>query len=233
MSGVSASPSTIAQALADPVRFRIVERLADAPAAVSELVLLSGESQSNVSNHLAVLRAQGLVTVTRIGRQRVYEVADPSVGQLVESLGMIAGRGSERLKLSPPLARARTCYDHLAGRLGVAIFDTLVARRVILHPAARYRGPVVLGPAGERVFGSLGVELDEVHRERRQFATACGDWSERRAHLGGALGAALWVQTLEHGWVVRKPGTRVIVVTPKGRRAFERDLGVPREALAT
>jgi len=231
MSGVSASPSTIAQALADPVRFRIVERLADAPAAVSELVLLSGESQSNVSNHLAVLRAQGLVTVTRIGRQRVYEVADPSVGQLVESLGMIAGRGSERLKLSPPLARARTCYDHLAGRLGVAIFDTLVGRRAILHPAARYRGPVVLGPAGERVFGLLGVELDEVHRERRQFATACGDWSERRAHLGGALGAALWVRTLEHGWVLRKPGTRVIVVTPKGRRAFERDLGVPPEAL--
>src|SRR5215470_11102081 len=194
MSG--ASPSTIAQALADPVRFRIVERLTDGPAGV-------------------------------------YEVADPSVGQLVESLGMIAGRGSERLKLSPALARARTCYDHLAGRLGVAIFDTLVARRVILHPAARYRGPVVLGPAGERVFGSLGVELDEVHRERRHFATACGDWSERRAHLGGALGAALWVQTLEHGWVVRKPGTRVIVVTPRGRRAFERDLGVPREALTT
>ena len=231
MSGASASPSTIAQALADPVRFRIMERLTDGPAAVSELVLLSGESQSNVSNHLAVLRAQGLVTVTRIGRQRVYEVADPAVGQLVESLGMIAGHGSERLKLSPSLARARTCYDHLAGRLGVAIFDTLVARRAILHPAARYRGPVVLGPAGERVFGSFGVELDEVHRERRQFATACGDWSERRAHLGGALGAALWVQTLEHGWVVRKPGTRVIVVTPKGRRAFERDLGVPPEAL--
>src|SRR5215471_19791270 len=98
MSDASTSPSAIAQALADPVRFRIMERLTDGPAAVSELVLLSGESQSNVSNHLAVLRAQGLVTVTRIGRQRVYEVADPSVGQLVEWLGMIAGRGTERLK---------------------------------------------------------------------------------------------------------------------------------------
>src|SRR5215470_6171948 len=141
-----ASPSTIAQALADPVRFRIVERLTDGPVAVSELVLLSGQSQSNVSNHLAVLRAQRLVTVTRIGRQRVYEVADPSVGQLVESLGMLAGRESERLKLSPSLARARTCYDHLAGRLGVALFETLVARRAIVHPTARYRGPLVLGP---------------------------------------------------------------------------------------
>jgi len=229
MSDVSAS--AIAQALADPVRFRVMERLTEGPAAVSELVVLTGESQPNISNHLAVLRAQGLVTVTRIGRQRVYEVADPSVGQLVESLGTIAGRGSERLKLSPSLARARTCSDHLAGRLGVAIFDSLVARGAILHPAARYRGPVALGPAGERMFKSLSVSLDEVHRERRQFATACGDWSERRAHLGGALGAALWVQTLEQGWVVRKPGTRIIVVTPKGRRAFERNLGVPREAL--
>src|SRR5499427_10459746 len=229
MSGTS--PSTIAQALADPVRFRIVERLTDGPAAVSELVVLSGESQSNVSNHLAVLRAQGLVTVTRIGRQRVYEMANPSVGQLVESLGMISGRGPERLKMSPPLARARTCYDHLAGRLGVAIFDALVARRAIRHPDARYRGPIDLGPAGPQVFEDLGIELDEVRLERRRFATACGDWSERRAHLGGALGAALWAQTLGHGWVVRKPGTRVIVVTPKGRRAFERNLGVPREAL--
>src|SRR5262249_44048561 len=168
MAGANPSPSTIAQALADAVRFRIMERLTDGPAAVSELVLLSEESQSNVSNHLAVLRAQGLVAVTRIGRQRVYEVADPSVGQLVESLGMIAGRGSERLKLSPSLARARTCYDHLAGRLGVAIFDTLVARRAILHPAARYRGPVVLGPAGERGFGGLGLQLDEGDPGRRR-----------------------------------------------------------------
>jgi len=231
MSDASTSPSTIAQALADPVRFRIMERLSDGPAMVSELVLFSGESQPNVSNHLAVLRAQGLVTVMRNGRQRVYEIADPSIGHLVESLVMIAGRGSARLKLSPSLARARTCYDHLAGRLGVALFETLVARRAIVHPTARYRGPLVLGPTGERLFGSLGVELDEVRGERRQFATACGDWSERRAHLGGALGAALWVQTLARGWVVRKPGTRVIIVTPKGRRAFERDLGVPREAL--
>jgi DNA-binding transcriptional ArsR family regulator len=227
----SPCPTTIAQALADPVRFRIMERLTDGPAAVSELVLLTGQAQSNVSNHLAVLRAQRLVTVTRIGRQRVYEAADSSVGQLVESLGLLAGRGPARVEMSPSLARARTCYDHLAGRLGVAIFDTLVARRAIVHPASRYRGPVALGPAGKAVFGDLGIDLDEVRRERRQFAVACGDWSERRAHLGGALGAALWAQTLERGWVVRKPGTRIIVVTPKGRRGLERELGVRREAV--
>jgi hypothetical protein len=134
--------------------------------------------------------------------------------------------------MSPALARARTCYDHLAGRLGVAIFDALVARRAIEQPAARYRGPVGLGPAGPAVFGELGVDLDEARLERRQFATACGDWSERRPHLGGALGAALWAWALQRGWVVRKPGTRIVVVTETGRRGFAKSLGIRPEAVA-
>lgn len=217
---------TIAQALADPTRFAIVERLTDGPAAVSELVMLAGEAQSKVSNHLAVLRERGLVSVTRLGRQRLYEIADPSVAQLVESLLVIAGRRPTRLEMSPSLAKARTCYDHLAGRLGVAIFDALVARRAIVQPDARYRGPLELGPAGVSLLGGLGVDLDEVRKERRQFATACGDWSERRPHLGGALGAALWARFLEQGWVAQKPGTRIVVVTDRGRRGFRKSLGV-------
>ena len=219
-------PVTIAQALADPTRFAIVERLTNGPAAVSELVAVAGEAQSKVSNHLAVLRERGLVTVTRLGRQRLYEIADPSVAQLVESLLVIAGRRPTRLELSPSLARARTCYDHLAGRLGVAIFDSLVARRAIAQPDARYRGPLRLGPAGEDLFGGLGVDLEEARKERRQFATACGDWSERRPHLGGAVGAALWARFLEQGWVAQKPGTRIVVVTERGRRRLRKQLGV-------
>lgn len=223
---MSGTVVTIAQALADPIRLAILERLMEGPAAVSELVLLSGEAQSKVSNHLAVLRDRGLVKATRLGRQRLYEISHPSVGQLVESLTVIAGRGPTRLEKSPSLARARTCYDHLAGRLGVAIFDSLVARRAIAHPAARYRGPVSLGPAGPEVFGQLGIDLDDARKERRQFATACGDWTERRPHLGGALGAALWAQSLEQGWAVHKPGTRIVVVTAGGRRGFHKHLGI-------
>jgi DNA-binding transcriptional ArsR family regulator len=216
----------LAQALADPLRLTILERLTDGPAAVSELVLLTREAQSKVSNHLAVLRDRGLVSATRLGRQRLYEISDPSVAHMLESLISIAGRTPARLEKSPSLARARTCYDHLAGRLGVGIYDALVARRAIAKPAVRYRGPVALGRAGPGVFRDLGIDLDEVRKERRQFATACGDWTERRPHLGGALGAALWTRTLEEGWVVHKPGTRVVVVTERGRRGFGRHLGV-------
>jgi DNA-binding transcriptional ArsR family regulator len=216
----------IAQALADPVRLAILERLSDGPAAVSELVLLTGEGQPNVSNHLAVLRARGLVTVGRLGRQRLYEIADPAVAQVVESLLLLAGRSPARLQPSPSLADARTCYDHLAGRLGVAVFDALVRERAIEHPAPRYRGGIGLGPRAAEVFDRLGIDVEEARRERRQFAAACGDWTERRPHLGGALGAALWSRALASGWVVRRPGTRVVVVTPSGRRTFHNLLGI-------
>jgi DNA-binding transcriptional ArsR family regulator len=222
----------IGYALADPLRLTILQRLMDGPAAVSELVLLTGEAQPKVSNHLAVLRDRGLATVTRLGRQRLYEISDPSVARLVETLVDIAGWSPTRLEKSPSLAKARTCYDHLAGRLGVAIFDSLVARRAIEQTAARYRGPVGLGPAASGLFGHLGLDLDEVRKERRQFATACGDWTERRPHLGGALGAAFWARSLEQGWVVQKPGSRVVVVTERGRRNFHTRLGVRPDQIA-
>ena len=222
----SRSIAGIAQALADPLRLTILRRLMDGPAAVSELVVHTGEAQSNISNHLAVLRECGLVQATRLGRQRLYEISEPSVAQLVEILIGVSGESPAKLENSPSLARARTCYDHLAGRLGVAIFDSLVARRAIEQPTARHRGPVALGPSGRMAFGHLGIALDEVRKERRQFATACGDWTERRPHLGGALGAALWARSLERGWVVQKPGTRIVVVTERGRRSLRALLGV-------
>jgi len=222
----SRSIAGIAQALADPLRLTILRRLTDGPAAVSELVALTGEAQPNISNHLAVLRDCRLVQATRLGRQRLYEISEPSVAQLVEFLIDVSGESPAKLEKSLSLSRARTCYDHLAGRLGVAIFDSLVAGRAIAQPNARHRGPVALGPAGQMVFGHLGIALDEVRKERRQFATACGDWTERRPHLGGALGAALWARSLERGVWVQKPGTRIVVLTERGRRSFRSLLGV-------
>lgn len=212
----------LAQALADPLRLAVLQSLMSGPATVSELMSLSGATQSNVSNHLALLRERGLVRATRQGRQMVYELRDASVGQLVESLAQVAGGVPPFVQKSAPLVRARTCYDHLAGKLGVALFDALAARGALQAPAAS-RGTLELGPAAAEVFGAFGIDLAAARRERRKFATACLDWTERRPHLGGALGAALWARCVERGWVVRQPGTRAIILTDAGKQGL-RDL---------
>lgn len=212
----------LAQALADPLRLAVLQSLMSGPATVSELMSLSGATQSNVSNHLALLRERGLVRATRQGRQMVYELRDASVGQLVESLAQVAGGAPPFVQKSAPLVRARTCYDHLAGKLGVALFDALAARGALQAPAAS-RGTLELGPAAAEVFGAFGIDLAAARRERRKFATACLDWTERRPHLGGALGAALWARCVERGWVVRQPGTRAIILTDAGKQGL-RDL---------
>ena len=220
----------LAQALADPLRLAILQHLAGGPAAVSELVSAAGEAQSKVSNHLAVLRKRRLVRASRLGRQVVYELRDASVAQLVEALAGAAGARPKAPRTSPAIVNARTCYDHLAGRLGVAVFDALVARGAIVPTGAR-KGPVDLGPAGARVFGALGIDVAGLGRSRRQFATACLDWTERRPHLGGALGAEVWAQSVKRGWTVRRPGSRAVILTDAGRRGFNRYLGAKLNAV--
>ncbi|HEY7350032.1 MAG TPA: metalloregulator ArsR/SmtB family transcription factor [Ktedonobacterales bacterium] len=215
----------LAQALADPVRLGILQHLMAGPATVSELQSLTGVSQSNVSNHLALLRERDLVRAAREGRHIIYALRDASVGHLVESLTVVAGMVPVRLWKSPQLVAARTCYDHLAGRYSVALFDALLALEAIKEPGAMH-AEVELGARGEEVFGKLGLNLSAVRRERRRFAFACPDWTERRPHLGGSLGAALWATCVEHGWVVKQQGTRAIVVTDLGKQQFWEQLGV-------
>jgi len=194
------------------------------PASVSELMTVVGAEQSRLSNHLAMLRERALVRTTRHGRQVIYELHDAAVARLVESLGQI-GAAPTRTVASAPVARARTCYDHLAGRLGVALFEALVARDALKAPDS-VPGDVALGARGARLFGTLRVDLDSARQERRRFATACLDWAERRPHLGGALGAALWAELVSRGWIVRRPGTRAVVLTAAGTRGLKRALGV-------
>lgn len=219
---------TLAQALADPLRLVILQQLMEGPATVSELQSLTGESQSKVSNHLALLRERDLVRATREGRQMIYTLRDASVGQLVESLTVVAGMVPAKLWKSPQIIAARTCYDHLAGRYGVALFDALLAQKAIKEPA-EMRGEVELGPEGEKVFGELGLNLSALKRERRRFAFACPDWTERRPHLGGVLGAALWAQFVERGWTVKQQGTRAIIVTDLGKQQLRERFGIEVE----
>ncbi len=226
-----ARSAEVIQALADPLRLAMLQQLMAGPATVSELVALSGATQPNVSNHLALLRKRGLVRATRQGRASVYELRDATVAQLVESLSALASHEPTAPDAktvggaSPTLAAARTCYDHLAGRLGVALFDALVARGAIAGPP-NLGQPVELGPEAQAVFGALGIDLATVRRARRRFATGCLDWTERRPHLGGALGAAIWAASAERGWVTREPGGRALVVTDAGRRGLHEWLGV-------
>jgi DNA-binding transcriptional ArsR family regulator len=216
---------TLAQALADPLRLVILQHLMEGPATVSELQSLTGESQSKVSNHLALLRERDLVRATREGRQMIYSLRDASVGQLVESLTVVAGMVPTRLWKSPQLVAARTCYDHLAGRYGVALFNALLAQEAIKRPV-EMRGDIELGPRGPEIFAKLGLDLEALRRERRRFAFACPDWTERRPHLGGVLGAALWAQFVERGWVVKQQGIRAIIVTDLGKQKLQEEFGI-------
>jgi len=223
---MDASPRllAIAQALADPLRLAVLHHLMGGASSVSELMTLLGVEQSRLSNHLAVLRERRLVRTTRQGRHVLYELHDAVVARLVESLSQIGAAPARTVK-SAPVARARTCYDHLAGRLGVAVFKALVAGGALMPPRT-IPGNVELGPRAKRLFEILGVDLEIARQERRHFATACLDWTERQPHLGGSLGAAVWSEIGARGWVARRPGTRAVVITAAGTRGLKRTLGV-------
>src|SRR5207247_5967803 len=196
---MDANPRLLAltRALADPLRLAVLHRLMTGPATVSELMAVVGAEQSRLSNHLALLRERRRARTTRQGRHVIYELDDAAVGTLVEALGQIGGAAPRTVK-SVAIAHARTCYDHLAGRLGVAMFKALVDRRAVKHQKD-VPGDVELGPQATPVFETLGMDLDVVTREHTRFATACLDWAERQRDLGGVLAADLWYFRDESG----------------------------------
>jgi len=225
MPGDHSDAAEIASAFSDPLRLAVLQRLIEGPATVSDIVEATGESQPKVSNHLSVLRERNLVTARRSGRQIVYRLRNPSVAQVVESLLALTGPAKGRPTAETPIALARTCYDHLAGKLGVALLDALVARGA-LKGAPSANGDLTLTDDAAEVFADLGVDTEERTRSRRRRAFACLDWTERRPHLGGALGAALLRRVVDEGWIVRDATSRAVHVTAKGKRALKRHLGV-------
>ncbi|MBV9707030.1 MAG: hypothetical protein JO125_06455 [Chloroflexi bacterium] len=128
----------------------------------------------------------------------------------------------------PQLIAARTCYDHLAGRYGVALFDALLIQGVIKEPT-EVRGDVELGMRGVERLEQFGLNLNALRREHRRFAFACPDWTEQHPHLGGALGAALWTTLMERGWAVKQQGTRAIIITDVGKQYLYEQFGVQVE----
>jgi DNA-binding transcriptional ArsR family regulator len=221
-----ASIARLAALLADPTRAGMCLALLDGTAwTAGELATTTGVARSTASEHLDQLVAGGLLSEERQGRHRYLRIATPAAAQLVESLAVQAGPGARPRSLravtaGEAMARGRTCYDHLAGRLGVAVLDALVDRDLI----ALRRG-VALTEAGQRWLADLGVDVDDLARQRRPLLRTCLDWTERRPHLAGAVGAAVCTRFTDEGWVER--GTsRTVRVTDSGSRALRRLLGL-------
>jgi DNA-binding transcriptional ArsR family regulator len=200
--------------LSDPLRLRVVDRLGHAgPATVSRLAAELDVPMPQLSNHLRRLREAGLVAVQRSGRQAVYELADPGLELLLPLLDRITGRVAEPATDAEDVP-SRTCYDHLAGRVGVDIYRALRA-----HDAVRDRpdGLVDLGPAAEATFAALGVDVAAVERGRQRLAFECLDATEGAPHLAGALGDALAEALVGQDWIRRETGSRAIALTGRGR----------------
>jgi DNA-binding transcriptional ArsR family regulator len=214
----------VAQALASPVRLALLTRLLESPATVSELVAFLGESQSLISNHLRYLRERKVVEGERHGRQIRYRLQDPNLADVVEALSAYAGPQLVGSSQEGPLLLARTCYDHLAGALGVEVYQALIAAGGLEEQRDQGQ-PIDLGPHADAIFPVLGVDPEVARKRRRRFAFACLDWTERRPHLGGALGAAVCARFFDLGWVERGKD-RALTVTNLGRRALQRTLGV-------
>jgi DNA-binding transcriptional ArsR family regulator len=215
----------IAGLIGDRARAAMLSALHEgSPLAGGELARRAGVRASTASEHLAQLVGAGLVSAERRGRHRFYTLASDDVARAWEALSLIApGQEVTTLRaasLGAALAEARTCYDHLAGRLGVAVTERLLAAGAVVERD----GSFVLGEAGD-LLPSLGIDIAEL-RGRRPLVLRCLDWSERRPHLAGALGAAVAAACLERRWIERLPGTRAVRVTEAGRRGFTRALGL-------
>ncbi len=193
----------------------------------SELADLARISRPTASEHLTKMVGAKLLTVTQKRRNRYYCIASPLVAGMLESIKAVAAletpaRYQPRSAQDQALRHARTCYDHLAGQLGVAIADALSARRYVV--LTEDGGEVT--PAGIRFLTGFGAELGSKSRGRRIFCRACLDWSERRYHIGGFVGAEICRRTLELGWVTRQRDARAVVVTAAGRRGLLDTIGV-------
>ncbi|MET9135178.1 ArsR/SmtB family transcription factor [Streptomyces antibioticus] len=224
--------AALAGLLADETRAACLLALLDGRAwTAGELARHAGVAPSTLSEHLGKLVAGGLLAEERQGRHRYVRLAGPRTAQLVEDLvaqaGPDTGQAPRTLRAATAgsaMARGRTCYDHLAGRLGIAVTNALTARGLLRQDTG-----FALTDPGLRWFASTGIPLDRT--SRRPLARACLDWTERRPHLAGVAGAALCRHALDTGWCVRIGSERAVKVTAAGSRALGELLGIDAAAL--
>lgn len=222
--------ATIAALLGDPARANMLTALLAGQALTAgELAREAGVTAQTASSHLAKLEAGGLLGQRKQGRHRYYALSGEDVAGVLEALmGLAARTGHTRVRTGPrepALRRARVCYDHLAGDMAVAMLEHLVARNLITEQDEA----LTLTPLGETFMEALGLDLPALAATRRPLCKGCLDWSVRRTHLAGSLGAALLDRFYGLGWASREPGTRLVSFTPRGLEAFREIFGVAPE----
>jgi DNA-binding transcriptional ArsR family regulator len=218
----------VAAAIGEPARARMLFCLADGHARTStELAVVSNVSPSTASVHLSRLRAEQLVKVLVQGKHRYYSLTGENVAGALEALSVVVGRSRDPFVPTTPnrLRAARTCYDHMAGTVAVALHDRFVALKWLSAGSSHDNG-YDLTNSGVKGFEAIGIDLARARTLRRRFAFACLDWSERRPHLGGALGAALLKVALTRKWVVQDLEGRALSVTSAGRREMRNRFGL-------
>jgi DNA-binding transcriptional ArsR family regulator len=210
----------IAAAIGEPARARILYCLMDGHARTStELAMVAEVSPSTASAHLNRLKAEHLVKVLVQGKHRYYSLEGSNVARALEGLSVLAGDARGKFVPSTPsrLRAARTCYDHIAGTVGVSLHDRFQTLGWLSASPKGNDNAYELTAAGSKGFTALGIDIEANRGLRRRFACACLDWSERRPHVGGALGAALLKVALKRKWVIEDLDSRVLGVTSVGR----------------
>jgi len=215
--------SIIAALIGNPASASMLMAMMAGPAlTVSELAQEGGLSLSTASGHLAKLERAGLVATERQGRHRYFRLADPDVALALEGLIPVAARaGHLRTRpgpRDPELRRARSCYDHLAGNLAVMLFDRCIERRLLVRRGDDLR----ITERGHEFFARRGIDAPALDRGRRPLCRPCLDWSERRSHLGGTLGAAILDEIVRQGWAVRERKTRIVRFPAGGEQRIRR-----------
>jgi len=219
----------IASLAGDPARAGMLHALMDGRALTAgELAQAAHVTPQTASGHLVKLAAGGLIAVEKQGRHRYHRLASPAVARMLESIMQVAAGAAPRKPVvtgprDQALRAARTCYDHLAGHLGVALADSMVANRQIELTS----DAGIVTADGAALFDRLGIALESrgPAKGKRMLCRPCLDWSERRPHIGGALGAALCTHCLQAGWIRRVDGSRAVGVTAKGRQEFRKHFG--------
>jgi DNA-binding transcriptional ArsR family regulator len=219
--------SDIASAIGEPARARMLYCLMDKHARTStELAMVADVTPSTASVHLSRLKDARLVKVLVQGKHRYYSLAGDDVADVLEGLSVLAGTPRHQFVPNTPnrLRAARTCYDHMAGTLAVLLHDRF--RTMEWLSDADSDNSYDVTPRGIKMFKSLGIDVDQTRALRRRFAFACLDWSERRSHLGGAMGAAFLKLVLKKGWVLEDLDSRALSVSRQGQRELWDRFGV-------